>query len=82
MNKTFRLLNFIFALLGALSGMAFLFLDIDSIRYIQIFTVAFFLSDALMEFSSEDRNKRLLIFKSVLAILISITVGIILFKGY
>lgn len=71
MNKFLTLLTSTFAVIGIITSVMFFLTDINTIKYIQISIVGFFVFDALRELNSKQRNRKILIFKSTLAIVIS-----------
>ncbi|MEW8973057.1 MAG: hypothetical protein AB2375_02590 [Tissierellaceae bacterium] len=70
MNRVLNLLTCSFALFGIITAVLFFLSDLNTIRYVQISIMGFFLFDALREFAAEHRRKNIILYKSILAIFI------------
>lgn len=70
MNRVLNLLTCSFALFGIITVVLFFLSDLNTIKYVQISIMGFFLFDALREFTAEHRRKNIILYKSILAIFI------------
>ncbi len=68
MNRILNMLTCGFVLLGIITAVLFFLSDLNTIKYVQISIMGFFLFDVLREFSAEHRRKNIIIYKSFLAI--------------